>query len=241
MAKVVCITWASSGIWKACAHQFSKSWYDCILISRREKHLKILWDELMHLYWNEIYIWSVDVQDARQVANFFLSLPQKVEFIDVLINGAWLALWIASLVDTGIEDINVMIDTNVKWLLYVTKYALPLLLKSTNGHIINIWSISAKSYYVGWTVYCASKAAVLAINECLRLELKWTNVFTTCIQPWLVDTDFQQVRFNSDDSYIQSFLATRLGDGKQLTASEVAEVIYGVIGKNISELTIWHK
>lgn len=241
MKKIVCITWASSWIGKACVYEFSQRWYDCILLARNLERIEAIAKEVSTKYNNKCFVASVDVQDSTQVMNFFTTLPLNRQRIHVLINNAWLALGIASLKDLILEDMHTMIDTNVKWLLYTTKYAIPFLSHWDGAHIINIGSISAISYYPWGTVYCASKAAVKAITECLRLELKDENILATCIHPWMVETEFQQVRFRWNKELEKSFMEMRLRNGKQLSAGEVAACVFDVVGKNISELILWHK
>lgn len=235
-----CITWATSGIGKTTAELFAAQWHHLILIWRRNERLLALKEYLQHRFQIDIILWTIDIRDHNQVEDFFKELSHQSKQIEILINNAWLAKWFDYLEQAKIDDIDNMIHTNITWLLYMSKYAIPLM-KEKGKHIFNIGSISGKAAYASWVTYCATKAAVNMISECMRLELQKDNIFVTCINPWLVDTEFQLVRSNGDKQKIENFLSNKLWNGKQLDPMQIAQLIYENIGRNIPEISYRHK
>lgn len=236
-----CISGATSGIGKASAYLFASRNNNLILLGRRKDRLEDISRDISKLYGVEVIIWCIDVRKHEEVKSFFNSLKIENIYIDVLINSAWLAKWYASIEDVIEKDINDMIDTNIKWLLFVSKYAIPYM-KEKWKHIFNLGSISGKSSpYAWWATYCWTKAAINIISECMRLEVQNNNIYVTCINPWLVDTEFQLVRAEWNQKKVDEFLEMRLGKGKQLKPEEIALLMYENIGRNIPEITYRHK
>ena len=100
--------------------------------------------------------------------------------------------------DGKIEDWEAMIDINLKGLLYVSKAVLPKMLVRGQGHIINIGSTAGKEVYPKGNVYCASKYAVDAINQGMRIDLNGKGIKVGAINPGMVATEFSEVRFKGD-------------------------------------------
>lgn len=238
--RYTCITGATSGIGKACAELFASHGHNLMLLWRREARLKTLQEDLQKSHNIQVITDNVDVRDHTQVQSFFATQKSAKNTIDILINNAWLAKWFAHIQDVLEEDIDQMIDTNIKWVLFVAKHAIPLM-KQWAKHIFNVGSMSGKSAYPGWATYCGTKAAVNTISECMRLELQKDAIYVTCINPWLVNTEFQFVRTDGDQAQIDNFFKTKLANGEQLKPQDIANLIYENIGRNIAEISYRHK
>ncbi|EPZ32322.1 Short-chain dehydrogenase/reductase SDR domain-containing protein [Rozella allomycis CSF55] len=219
MNKVVFITGASSGIGQACAHLFASFGSKLIITARREDKLNELKLSLIQKYpAAEIQVARMDVSKPDSVLQLFKSNDWV---IDVLINNAGLALGTEHVSDINFEDVDTVMDTNVKGLLYVTNQALQNMKKHDRGHIINIGSVAGTQAYPGGSIYCASKHAVDSITKSLRMELVDTQIRVTSISPGLVETDFSNVRFKGD-----SDKAKNVYKGiKALNAEDVAEAV----------------
>ena len=166
------------------------------------------------------------------------SLPSPFRDVSILINNAGNAHGLDSFEEASLDDWDAMIDINVKGLLYVTKALLPSLLKAGDGHIINIGSTAGKEVYPKGNVYCASKHAVDAINQALRMDLNQHGIRVGAVNPGLVRTEFSEVRFKGDTER-----AEKVYQGYQpLTPGDIAEIIHFVISRpghvNIADLVV---
>lgn len=234
--KIALITGASSGIGKATAVYFANHGINLILCGRREDKLKELQQELKNKV--KVHTLVFDVQDKEEVAKQINVLPAEWQNIDILINNAGNAHGLASFQEGSLEDFDAMIDINVKGLIYVTKAILPAMIARNTGHIINIGSIAGKEVYPNGNVYCASKHAVDALNNALRMDLNKTGIKVSAIHPGLVETEFSIVRFKGDTER-----AKKVYEGFQpLTPEDIADVIYFAVSRpyhvNISDLII---
>jgi 3-hydroxy acid dehydrogenase/malonic semialdehyde reductase len=237
-SKIVFITGASSGLGEAAAKQLASEGYSLILAARRIERLQQLADELFQIFGVSCYCMQLDVRQRDKVQQLISQLPEKWKKIDVLINNAGLASGLSSIENGDIHDWDVMIDTNVKGLLYVTRYILPLMIENGGGHIINISSIAGKEVYANGNVYCATKHAVDALNKAMRIELVKYPIKVTAINPGAVETEFSIVRFHGDEER-----AKKVYEGfDNLVAGDIAEAISFVLSRpahvNINELTI---
>ncbi len=229
MSKIVFITGATSGFGEACAYRFATNGYDMIINGRRTERLQTLAAELEKKYNVAVLQLPFDVQDEKAVFDAIQNIPTDWQAIDVLINNAGLALGRDYFEDGDLSDWNTMIDTNIKGFLYVGKAVSQLMVKKTPekssglaGHIINLGSVAGKQVYEKGNVYCATKFAVDAISQGMRIDLLRHNIKVTCINPGAAETEFSKVRFKGDTA-----TAKKIYDGIQpLTADDVAEVIY---------------
>ena len=171
MAGNIFITGATSGFGKAIAQKFAENGFNIIATGRREERLNSLKQELTEQYGVEVTTLCFDVRSREEVNDAIEVLKAKVSKIDILVNNAGLAAGFATIDEGNIDDWEVMIDTNLKGLLYVTRQVLPLLKNSKNGHIINIGSTAGKTVYKYGNVYCATKFAVDALNQSMRIDL----------------------------------------------------------------------
>lgn len=197
--KTALITGATSGIGKSCAVKFAQLGMNVIITGRRENILQEIKNEVEKNYKVEVLTITLDVRNAAEVKESIDKLPEKWKNISVLVNNAGLALGLEKMYCNSIKDIDTVIDTNVKGLLYVTNAVVPLMLKrDISATIINIGSVAGDAAYAGGGVYCASKAAVKLLSDGLRIDLVDTKIKVTDIKPGLVETNFSVVRFKGD-------------------------------------------
>jgi NADP-dependent 3-hydroxy acid dehydrogenase YdfG len=236
--KIAFITGASAGIGAATAKLLASQQYNLILAARRVESLKKLSDELTTQFGISTLVVKLDVRNRNEVAETIAAFPKDWQKINVLVNNAGLASGLSSIDEGDIDDWDVMIDTNVKGLLYVTRNVIPLMKNNESGHIINIGSIAGKEVYANGNVYCATKHAVDALNKAMRLELAKFPIKVTAIHPGAVETEFSVVRFHGDKER-----ADKVYEGfENLVADDIADAIWFAISRpahvNINELTI---
>lgn len=236
--KIAFITGASAGIGAATAKLLASQQYNLILAARRVESLKKLSDELTTQFGISTLVVKLDVRNRNEVAETIAAFPKDWQKINVLVNNAGLASGLSSIDEGDIDDWDVMIDTNVKGLLYVTRNVIPLMKNNESGHIINIGSIAGKEVYANGNVYCATKHAVDALNKAMRLELAKFPIKVTAIHPGAVETEFSVVRFHGDKER-----ADKVYEGfENLVADDIADAIWFAISRpahvNINEVTI---
>lgn len=222
MNKTVLITGASSGIGEGCARKFASEGARLILNARSTDKLERLAEELKERYGTESYIMPFDVRDRETAAAALEALPTEWKSIDILINNAGLAVGVEKEHEGSLEEWDIVIDTNIKALLSMTRLVVPGMIERGRGHIINIGSIAGDAAYPGGSVYCATKAAVKALSDGLRIDLVDTPLRVTNVKPGLVETNFSVVRFRGDQER-----ADNVYKGIQaLTGDDIAEVAY---------------
>ena len=223
MNKTVLITGATGGIGKACAVKFAQGGYDIILTGRTKEKVGAAEKEILSLCPNiETFPLVFDVRDKEAVQKAILSLPDDWADIDVLINNAGLALGLEAEYEGDIDDWETMIDTNIKGLLYMTRLIVPGMVRRNKGHIINIGSVAGDAAYANGNVYCATKAAVKALSDGLRIDLAHTPLRVTNLKPGLVETNFSTTRFPGD-----SARADKVYKGiKPLSGADIADVAF---------------
>jgi NADP-dependent 3-hydroxy acid dehydrogenase YdfG len=222
MNKTVLITGASSGIGEGCARKFASQGARIILNARNVQKLEALALELKEKYNSECYVLPFDVCDRKTAIESLESLPNEWKSIDILINNAGLAVGVDKEHEGSLDEWDVVIDTNVKALLSMTRIVVPGMVERGRGHIINIGSIAGDAAYPGGSVYCATKAAVKALSDGLRIDLVDTPLRVTNIKPGLVETNFSVVRFRGDQEK-----ADNVYKGiHALTGDDIAEVAY---------------
>lgn len=195
--KIVLITGATSGIGEACARKFAENGYSVIITGRNEEKLQQLAATLTSKG-AKVHILAFDVRDRQAAAAALGSLPEEWRAIDVLINNAGLARGLEPEYQGDPDDWDQMIDTNIKGLLTMTRLIVPGMVERNHGHVINMGSVAGDAAYAGGNVYCATKSAVKAITDGLRIDVADTAVRVTNIKPGLVETNFSNVRFHGD-------------------------------------------
>ena len=221
MSKIALITGATSGIGEACASLFARQNYDLILTGRRTERLDALAKRLVSEYGIRVNVLTMDVRNKEEVEKLE-TLSEDWKKVDLLINNAGLSLGMDPINSGSTTDWEVMIDTNIKGLLYVTKLVSNWMIQNGFGHIINIGSIAGKETYLNGNVYCATKHAVDSLNKAMRIDLLPHKIKVTAIHPGAVDTEFSEVRFKGDKDR-----AKKVYDGYEpLHAQDIAETIW---------------
>lgn len=192
------ITGATSGIGEACARKFSEAGYKVIITGRNAEKLQNV-TEILQNNGAEVLALCYDVRDREACRKAVEGLPEDWSHIDVLVNNAGLALGLEAEYEGDFSDWDIMIDTNIKGLLNMTRFVVPGMVERNSGHIINIGSVAGDAAYAGGNVYCATKAAVKTITDGLRIDVSHTALRVTNIKPGLVETNFSRVRFHGDN------------------------------------------
>lgn len=234
----ILITGASSGIGAACAEAFALAGSRLLIMARRKDRLESLAARLAERHGAEVRIMVNDVSAADAVTKAFDSLPPEWQAVDILVNSAGLVQGVATEWETSSDDIDTMIDTNVKGLLTMTRLCVPGMLKRGRGHVINIGSIAGQEIYPGGSIYAATKFAVRALSRGLKMDLLGSPVRVTSIDPGLVETEFSLVRFDGDEQKAADIYA----DTDPLRPEDIADaVLYAATRPphvNISEMLI---
>lgn len=237
-AKRALITGASSGIGRAAAVRLAKEGLDLILMSRRLDRLEKLRREIETEHKVRVIPVAADIRNHDELQSKFAVLSGEIALVDVLVNNAGLARGTSALADMHPNDWNEMIDTNIKGLVSLTRFVLPHFLKNQRGHIVNIGSVAGRWVYPGGTVYCATKFAVRAISDALRMELIGTPIRLTNIEPGMVETEFSNVRLK-DDAKAKAVYAGMT----PLNADDIADCIAWSLSRpphvNIQELVVF--
>jgi NADP-dependent 3-hydroxy acid dehydrogenase YdfG len=224
MKKTALITGATSGIGRATAHEFAKHGINLVLCGRRQQRLDSIEKALSKQ--TDVHTLNFDVRHREKTLEAITSLPEEFQNIDILINNAGNAHGLDPIQTGNLDDWDAMMDINVKGLLYVSKAVIPGMTERKSGHIINIGSSAGKEVYPKGNVYCASKHAVLAITEGMRIDLNPFGIKVSAINPGLVETEFSEVRFKGDS------VADNVYKGyKALQAEDVAEVIHFAVSR----------
>lgn len=216
------ITGATSGIGRACAEKFAANGDHLILIGRRKSKLEEVRSAMEKQYGIKAFCLPFDVQQKEEVFEGIRSLPQEWTSIEVLVNSAGLALGREPFDEADMDDWETMINTNVKGLLYVSRAVIPFMKKKKSGHIINLGSTAGDMVYEKGNVYCASKSAVHALSEAMRIDLLPWHIKVTNVKPGAVETAFSIVRFKGDEEK-----AAGIYEGyTPLTGADVADTIF---------------
>ncbi|GAB3430305.1 SDR family NAD(P)-dependent oxidoreductase [Niabella aquatica] len=222
MNKIALITGATSGFGEACAWKFAQNNYNVIITGRRKDRLTKLSENIQAAHPVKVLPLNFDVRNREQVFAQVESLTAAWKTIDVLINNAGLAAGRDAFDEASVDDWDTMIDTNLKGLAYVSKAVVPLMIEARKGHIFNLGSIAGKEVYAQGNMYCATKHAVGALSEAMRIDLLKYGIKVTAIHPGAAETAFSNVRFKGDADK-----AAKVYEGIQpLTAADVADIIY---------------
>jgi 3-hydroxy acid dehydrogenase / malonic semialdehyde reductase len=219
--KIALITGATSGIGEGCAKKFAEGGYDVILTGRNAAKLDEL-KALLSADGTEVLTLCFDVRNREAAKQALESMPGQWKEIDVLVNNAGLACGLEPEYEGSFDDWDQMIDTNIKGLLTMTRLIVPGMVERNRGHVINIGSVAGDAAYAGGNVYCATKSAVKALSDGLRIDLAHTCVRVTNVKPGLVETHFSNVRFHGDDAR-----ADKVYEGiTPLNGDDIADVVY---------------
>ena len=219
--KIVLITGASSGIGQACAEVFAGEGASLILAARRKGRLEKLAENLAQKYSVKVHCLVFDIRNKTEVDNAISSLPDDLKDIDILINNAGLARGLSKVYEADVDNWEEMIDTNIKGLLYVTRQVLPQMAGREDGHIINIGSTAGHETYINGNVYSATKFAVKALTQSIRLDVLDKNIKVSSVDPGMVETEFSTVRFSGDEDRAKQVYNGLI----PLKAKDVAEAV----------------
>ncbi|MHB8338658.1 MAG: SDR family NAD(P)-dependent oxidoreductase [Ignavibacteriaceae bacterium] len=236
--KTIFITGASSGIGKACAEAFAKEGSRMILAARREDRLLEVGKDLEKKFGVKTKSYQLDVRNLKEVKKTISSFPDDWKKIDILINNAGLARGFSKIYEGDILHWEEMIDTNVKGLLYVTREILPLMIENGSGHVINIGSTAGHEVYLKGNVYCATKFAVNALTQSIRIDVLDKNIKVSTVDPGMVETEFSLVRYSGDNEKAKN----TYNGLKPLNAEDVANAVLFCASQpdhvNINEIII---
>ena len=232
------VTGATSGIGAATARALARAGYDVVITGRRDDRLQAMEDELAKLG-AKAYAIPFDVRDKQALMLAVETDPHLFDRVDVLVNNAGLALGTDPFHEGDPDEWDEVIDTNVKALLRVTRAILPHMVKRGSGHVVNLGSVAGRWVYAGGAVYCASKFAVRAISEGIRMDVAGSGVRVTNIEPGMVETEFSEVRFRGDAAR-----AKKVYQGFQpLSAEDIADTILWTVSRpphvDVQELVIY--
>ena len=225
--RTVLVTGASSGIGEACARAFAAAGDRLVLVARRRDRLEALAEELAAAHGTGSHVVELDVRDRAAVDGALGGLPDGWRDVDVLVNAAGLAAGLMTVPDADPDDWDVMIDTNVRGVLSVTRALLPRMLVRGSGHVINIGSLAGRTAYPGGAVYSATKAALDRITSGLRMDVLGSGVRVSTVDPGLVETEFSVVRFRGDAERAAAVYAGMT----PLTGEDVADAVVWVAGR----------
>lgn len=222
MNKTIFVTGATSGFGKAIALLFAQKGFDIIITGRRNDRLQALKQELEVNYQVSVRALCFDVRNKKAVNDAIENLKTEVKQIDILVNNAGLAAGLATIDEGDTDNWDKMIDTNIKGLLYVTRQIAPMMREQCSGHIINIGSTAGKLAYKNGNVYCATKFAVDALSQSMRIDLLPYGIKVTAINPGMAETEFSLVRFDGDEER-----AAKMYEGvNALQANDIADAVY---------------
>jgi hypothetical protein len=235
---MILITGATAGIGEATARIFAENGQDLFLIGRRRDRLEALSDELKQGHKVRVHTYALDVSRSDEVRSFAQASVKLLEETEVLINNAGLAKGLHPIQEVEPSAWDAMIDTNVKGLLAMSREVLPYFIKKSDGHIVNLGSVAGHYNYPKGNVYCATKAAVHALTECMRMDLLGTGVRVTEISPGMVETEFSVVRLGDQEKAKSVYKGMT-----PLSARDIAETIYWCVKRprhvNIQEVILY--
>ncbi|MCK6602616.1 MAG: SDR family NAD(P)-dependent oxidoreductase [Bacteroidetes bacterium] len=234
--KLACITGASSGIGEATARVFAENGCNLILLARRKAVLDELAASLMETTGVRILTGELDVTDKNQVRKVVSGFPEEFRQIDILVNNAGLALGKDKLQEYNLEEAEQMVQTNILGLIYVTREVLKGMTERKSGHVVNLGSTAGHEVYPGGSIYNATKFAVNALNQGMKMDTLGDNIRVTSVDPGMVNTGFSTIRFRGDKAKADAVYAGMT----PLVAEDIADAILWAVTRkshvNISEI-----
>lgn len=219
---IALITGATAGFGKAIALKFAEHGYNVIITGRRKERLDELEQIITDTYGVKVVSLCFDVRNQQETESELNAIPHFFKEIDVLVNNAGLASGLSTIQEGNFDDWNVMLDTNVKGLLHVSRVIMPWMIDRRKGHIINIGSIAGKEVYPKGNIYCASKHAVDALTKSMRIDLLPYGIKVTAVNPGAAETEFSIVRYKGDLER-----ASQVYKGfDPLVANDIAEIVW---------------
>ncbi|MCK6598302.1 MAG: SDR family NAD(P)-dependent oxidoreductase [Bdellovibrionaceae bacterium] len=237
--KLAIVTGATAGIGQQTSLDLAKIGYDLLILGRRQDRLLELKKNILSQSSSaQVYILPMDIRDKDKLSLWIEDHAELLKSTQILVNSAGLARGVERFQDSQWQDIEEMIETNVKALFFLTLKILPFMKKNNFGHIINLGSVAGRWVYQGGTVYCASKFAVRAFTEGLRQDLVGTAIRVSNIEPGMVNTEFSLIRLGNQTSADKVY-----ENMTPLTAKDISETICWILQRpahvNIQELVIY--
>jgi NADP-dependent 3-hydroxy acid dehydrogenase YdfG len=236
--KTAFITGTTSGFGLAIAIRLASLGYDMVITGRRRERLDKIAAEVRLHHGVEVLPLCFDVRDREACRQAVDSLPERWQQIDLLINNAGLAAGATPIQEGDMDDWERMIDTNVKGLLYISRFVIPLMIRRKSGHIINISSIAGVEVYPTGNVYCATKHAVNAITKGMRIDLLKENIKVSSIAPGAAETEFSLVRYHGDQEKADAVYKGLV----PLNAEDIADTVEFIITRpphvNINDILL---
>ena len=169
----------------------------------------------------KVHVTKLDITQTEKIKPFIENLPEEFKDIDILVNNAGKALGTDRVGEIDTQDVQDVFDTNVSALINVTQAVLPIFQAKNSGDIVNLGSVAGRDAYPTGSIYCASKFAVGAFTESLRMELINTKIRVILIAPGLVETEFSLVRYRGNEEQAKNVYK----DTTPLMADDVADLI----------------
>lgn len=185
--KKALVTGGGSGLGRECALLFAKAGADVVVADLILERAKAVANEVAALGRNAV-AYVVDVTNYAEVAQMYKTVVEEWETVDFVVNSAGVCLT-EELTDQSVKDIDLSIDVNVKGTVYSCREALAIMRPNNFGRIVNMSSIAAKACLGGFSVYSATKSAVLALTASLGREAALDNVTVNCICPGIIKTN----------------------------------------------------
>lgn len=235
-SKTVIITGASAGIGKATAQLLIEQPNHLHLIARRPEKIRGWIDQMPSSKVKATFeVHQLDVSDKKQVDEFYENLRNEGATIHILINNAGFAKGVDQTLTSNPQDWQDMMQTNFFGAYYMAQQAIPMMPKNAGSRILNVGSIAGFQAYPGGGGYCASKFAMRAMTQSLRLELLEDGIGVSSIDPGMIETDFSIARLGDEDK------AKNVYEGfTPLTAQDIAEMIVFMVTRpkhvNIDQL-----
>ncbi len=223
MQKTALITGATSGFGLAIARQLAEEGYRLIITGRRAERLRDLKKELREQFCAPVLPLNFDIRERARTEAALCSLPEEFREIDVLVNNAGLAAGLEHIDAGDPADWDAMVDTNVKGLLYITRCVARGMVERGSGHIVNIGSIAGTQPYENGAVYAATKHAVHALSQGMRMDFLSAGIKVTEIRPGMAETEFSTVRFHGDEQ----------------KAADVYKGVTPLTGEDVAEAVSW--
>ena len=234
MPKHILITGVTSGFGLATARYFAAEGWNVIGTGRRTERLDALKQELG----DQFLPVPLHMCDRAAVTEKLSHLPGQWNHVDILVNNAGGARGRNPSVECDLDDWEIMVDTNIKGVLFATHAILPGMLSRNAGHIVNIGSTAGNYPYAGGNVYCGTKSFIKQFSLALRAELLGTGIHVTNIEPGAAKTEFSLVRFHGDAQRAEDFYKGM----EPLQDDDLAEIIFWVTHRparvNINRLEV---
>jgi short-subunit dehydrogenase len=227
--KNVLITGASSGIGKAFALKCANDSCNIFLASRSKEKLEEV-KALIEERGSTAVVVPTDVTKAEEVKGLFLEATKDGNTLDVVFNNAGLG-HIANIYEQTVEEIESMVDVNVKGVLLVAKYASEVMVKQQYGHLILTSSLAGLITVPSWATYVATKWAITGFTDTIRMELKKYNIKVSSLHPGLVKTEFfEKEKANMSEE--------ELNEQNAVTPEEVADAVYEALFTNKHKILV---